>query len=90
MPIPSSPEQRPTPWYRRPWVIALAVSAAAIAIACAMGDDDDDDDDDDGDDDGISEQFDDGDDDDEGAGDDDGLFAVVTIVNSGSWKITAP
>lgn len=89
MPIPPSAEQQPKPWYRRPWVIALAVVAAVIAIACAMGDDDDDDDD--ADDDGLSEQFDgDDDEDDEGAGDDTGLFAVVTIVDSGSWKITTP
>ena len=84
MPIPSSPEQRPKPWHRRPWVIALAIVAAVIAIACAMGDDDDDDD-------GLSEQFEDDEDfNDDGAGDDVGLFAVVTIVDSGSWKITAP
>ena len=85
MPIPSSPDQRPKPWHRRSWVIALAVVAAVIAIACAMGDDDDDDDD--GDDDGLSEQF-----DDDSLGEDDGAgaWAPVTIVDSGSWKITAP
>lgn len=84
MPMPSSPGRRSKPWYTRWWAIALFVAIGAVAIACAIGDDDDDDEDDDG----ISEQFDDFEVDD--AAEDVGLFAVVTIVDSGSWKITAP